>query len=311
MKKGRVLVTGASGFIASHLIPLLRKVDYQVIECDKKLGQDLAELKSLAGIDFVVHLASYSNIKGAIDNLLESTYNDLYLGVKLLELAHRARIKKFIFPSSAVLYGDAPTPWTENLPVITKEPYSLQKAAMENYCRYYAQIGLPTVILRLFQVFGENQRSNTALGKWLQLRAAGQPLPVANSKRDFVYAADVAEAILSALTSAKVGQGEVINIASGQAYSMLEIAKMLGDRINMIPQKSFETSLQLGNIQKAKQLLNWAPKTDIKIWLKKYLNRHDHSSHYLPHVRIKKTAAVSGLKRSTTTKPQHRTKRLA
>jgi nucleoside-diphosphate-sugar epimerase len=315
----KVLVTGSSGFIASHLIPALLKTKYTVVGVDrlpnklipKQKGftfkhMDIAQLKNMKGFDYVIHLTMDSNIHGSIADPVGTTYNDLYLSVKMLELAKQAGVKKFIYPSSATLYSTQPTPWKENLPVITAEPYSLQKAALEKYCQYYAQNGLPTVVFRLFQVFGENQRVNTALGKWFQLRAEGKPLTVAPAKRDFIYAGDIAQAIIKALKSPKVGNGEIINISSGHTYTMLEVAKIYSDKIEDISQKHFETSVQLGNIQKAKLLLNWAPKTDIKIWLKKYLATYDHPSQNLSHVQLKKTAAVSRSARPATSKSKHK-----
>ena len=178
-----VLVTGASGFLASHLIPALLRADYKVTGIDRRpcslprhrrfkfVKQDISRLTSLDGVDAVIHLAFATNIPKSIADPVGTTRNNVDYGVKPLELAKQAAVKRFIFPSTASLYGDQPTPWSETLPVYPAEPYSLQKYAMERFCRYYGAKGnVPTVIFRLFQVFGENQRPDTALAKFFECR---------------------------------------------------------------------------------------------------------------------------------------------
>ncbi len=290
--KKRVLVTGASGFIASHLVPALLAAGYEVTGMDKLahalprhknfqfIRKDIAALTSLAGYDYVVHLAFATNIPKSILDPVGTTYNNIDLGVKVLELAKQAGVKKVLYPSTASLYGGQPTPWRENMAVFPGEPYSLQKYAMERFCRYYADNGLPTVVFRLFQVFGENQRQDTALAKFFRCRKEGRPIPITrttaqagfkSARRDWIYAGDIAQAFLAALKSDRAATGEVINIGTGRTYTIREIAGLISDKIEFIPKRGFESDKHLADITKAKKLLGWSPRTDVKVWLKKFV----------------------------------------
>ncbi len=291
MKK--VLVTGASGFIASHVVPALLKAGYSVTGIDRLpckkippqanfefIQKDLADVDSLEGFDYLIHLSFATNIPKSILDPIGTTYNNLDLGVKTLELAKQAGIKKFLYPSTASLYGSQPTPWKEDLRVYPAEPYSLQKYGLEMFCEYYAKNGLPTVIFRLFQVFGENQREDTALYKFYMCRKEGKPIPITqttaqagfqSAKRDFVYTGDIAQAFIKAIESDKVGAGEIINIASGYTYTMKEVAEIISDKIEFIPKRGFESDEHWADISKAKALLDWKPETDIKVWMKEFV----------------------------------------
>lgn len=291
MTKGKVLVTGASGFIASHMVPALIKAGYSVTGLDRLpctyiplsehysfIQKDIEDVTDIKGFDYVIHLAFMTSIPGCIQDPVGTTYNNVDLGVKILQLAKEAGVKKVLYPSTASLYGNQPLPWREELPAFPNEPYSLQKYTMERYLRYYAGIGLPTVIFRLFQVFGERQRQDQVLAKFFRCRKEGSPIPVTqtegggeSAKRDFVYAGDIADAFCMALASDKVGKGEIINIASGYNYSILEIAKIVSDNIQSIPRRSFDLDEHLADVSVAKKLLGWTAKTDVKDWLRSYL----------------------------------------
>ena len=87
---------------------------------------------------------------------------------RLLKLASDANIKKFIFPSTASLYGNNIIPWKEGMSADPIEPYSWQKLSCENLCKMWTiRYGLPTTTLRLYQVYGENQRKDTAIAAFM------------------------------------------------------------------------------------------------------------------------------------------------
>lgn len=289
MKK--VLVTGASGFIATNVVPALLKIGYHVTGLDrlpctnivptknyKFMQKDIEDLESVEGFDFVIHLAFATSIPGSIQDPVGTTYNNIDLGVKMLELSKRAGVKKFLYPSTASLYGNQPLPWKESMSAFPTEPYSLQKYSLERFTRYYATIGLPTVIFRLFQVFGENQRHDTALKKFFDCRREGKPIPVTETanggvspRRDFLYTDDIASAFCLALASDKVGKGEIINLASGFTYSIREVAEIISDKTVSIPRRSYDLDEHRANVSKAKELLGWKAKTDVKVWLREYV----------------------------------------
>ena len=291
MQGKKALVTGASGFIATHMVPALLQQGLDVVGVDRLpctrivpaarftfIQKDIADLDSLDGFDFVIHLAFATNIPESIRDPVGTTYNNIDLGVRTLQLAKEAGVKKFLSPSTASLYGNQPLPWREDMSAYPSEPYSLQKYAMERFCRYYATVGLPTVVFRLFQVFGENQRHDTALAKFFRCKQEGTPIPITqteagmqSAKRDFVYAGDIARAFCMALQSDAIGKGEIINIASGYNYTIREIAELISDQIAFIPKRSFDLDEHLADVALAKKLLGWTATTDVKAWLREYV----------------------------------------
>ena len=292
MKK--VLITGASGFIAHHVIPACQKRGLYVIGVDKRpvpeghaapdifIQTDVRDLgfRDLTGVSYVVHLAFTTNIPNSVRHPKETTDENIGMTVHVLEMAKDAQVKKFIFPSTASLYGNNPTPWKETMSMEPMEPYSWQKLACESLCRMYARIyGVPTVVFRFFQVFGEFQRDDTAIAAFIRLKKAGKPLTLTktrpeskfrSSQRDFIYAGDIAEAVVLALESEKTGTGEIINIASGKINTMEEVAQAMGMSIEWIPCREYETERHHADIKKAKKILGWSPRVHIIKWLTSY-----------------------------------------
>ena len=295
MKK--VLVTGSSGFIAFHAIENLINSGFKVLgvdivepknpfkECNylKKNVIDLTE-KDLDGIDYVIHLACDTNIKNSIQNPVQTTNNNLGITVKLLSLSSKKNIKKLIFPSTASMYGNNAIPWKEDMVSDPGEPYSWQKLSIEYALKMWAsRYKLPTTILRLFQVFGENQRKDTAIAHFIRQKKEKKPITLIRSsskskfktgRRDWIYVKDIAEAFKLTLLSNETGKGEIINIASGELISVEEIANTVGGEITFLPSRDYEVDDHLADVSKAKKILNWEYKTKVIPWLEDYLKKN-------------------------------------
>ena len=295
MKK--VLVTGGSGFIAYHVIENLIKSNFNVTGVDlvdpknriegcnyiKKNVSDLTE-DDLKGIDYIIHLACDTNIKNSIEKPVLTTDNNLGITIKLLALATKVKIKKFIFPSTASMYGSNKIPWNEDMISDPGEPYSWQKISIEYALKMWtSRYQLPTTILRLFQVFGENQRKDTAIAAFISQKKNNKPITLIKSsskskfktgRRDWIYVKDIAEAFKLTLTSNNTGKGEIINIASGKLISVDEIARTVGGEITFLPSRDYEVDDHLADVSKAKKVLNWEYKTDVIPWLKNHLKNN-------------------------------------
>lgn len=247
----------------------------------KKDVKDLTA-DDLRSIDYIFHLAFVTNIPHSIKNPLSTTYDNIDMTCFLLKLAAQAGIKKFLFPSTASLYGNNPVPWQENMPADPTEPYSWQKLCCEHACKMWNKCyNLPTVIFRFFQVFGENQRKDTALAAFLRFKEEGRPITLTETtaqssfrtaQRDFIYVKDLAEAVVRAAESKKTGHGEIINIGSGKITAMEDIANAIGGKIVFIPKRNFEVETHQADISLAKKLLDWAPQTDVLSWLENFVN---------------------------------------
>ncbi len=289
------LITGVSGFIAPHIVEACLNKGWNTIGVDIRdcnisnpnfqfLKRDVRELtlNDLDNIDYVFHLGFVTNIPNSVEHPLETTRDNIDMTAFFLDLSTKAKVKKFIYPSTASLYGATPPPWEESVsspdPI---EPYSWQKLACEYACKmWYERYGLPTVVFRLFQVFGENQRPDTALAAFMRSKKEGRPITLTkttaqssfkSAQRDFIYVKDIARAFILAAESENVGKGETINIGTGEVYTIEKIANVIGGEITWIPRRGYEVERHEADITKAKKLLNWSPEVDIVDWLNEFI----------------------------------------
>lgn len=287
----RVLVTGCSGFIAHHLIKECKRLGYYTVGVDKRpipkgherpdifFLTDVRDLgfRDIMGTDYVFHLAFSTNIPNSVRHPKETTWDNIDMTIHMLELAREGGVKKFFFPSTASLYSTNPTPWQEEMTPTPIEPYSWQKLSLEYACQMYSLQGLPTVIARFFQVFGEFQREDTAISAFLKAKRNSRPITLTKThaqssfksgQRDFVYAGDVARAVALLVESDATGKGEIYNVASGTVHTMEEVAKALKADVVWIARREYEVERHEGNISKL-SALGWKPTVDIIDWLNK------------------------------------------
>ena len=300
MKKA--LITGAAGFIAPHIVSefldrgwIVHGID--TVACDDFASiehdnysfelKDVRDLTSrdLEDVDYIVHLAFVTNIPNSIQNPLDTTTDNLNMTVSLLDQAQKMGVSKFLFPSTASQYGNNPIPWSETMSSDPIEPYSWQKLSCEYACKMWtACYGLPTTIFRFFQVFGENQRKDTAISAFIRSKKEGKPITLVETtaqssfrtgRRDFVYVKDLAEAVALAAISDKTGKGEILNIGCGKATTMEDVARAIGGDVTFIPRRKFEVEAHLADISKTKELLDWEPKIDILDWVSKFVKEKE------------------------------------
>ena len=286
MKK--VLITGISGFLGHHITKEFMDNGYNVIGIDKRpipsdhylphmfVQANVNDLgyRDLMDIDYVVHLAFITNIPNSVRHPEKTTHDNICMTMHLLERCKEAKVKRVLFPSTASLYSHNPTPWTEDMPPLPIEPYSWQKLSLEYACKLYDN----TIITRFFQIYGEQQREDTALYAFLKAKEDGRPISLTKTlaqsssrsgQRDFVYAGDVAKAVRLLIEKGKLG--EIYNISSGQVNTMKDIAKAIGAKVQWIPRRHWEVEKHHGDISKITEL-GWTPKTDVLTWLKEYAN---------------------------------------
>ena len=286
MKK--VLITGISGFLGHHITKEFMDNGYNVIGIDKRpipsdhylphmfVQANVNDLgyRDLMDIDYVVHLAFITNIPNSVRHPEKTTHDNICMTMHLLERCKEAKVKRVLFPSTASLYSHNPTPWKEDMPPLPIEPYSWQKLSLEYACKLYDN----TIITRFFQIYGEQQREDTALYAFLKAKEDGRPISLTKTlaqsssrsgQRDFVYAGDVAKAVRLLIEKGKLG--EIYNISSGQVNTMEDIAKAIGAKVQWIPRRHWEVEKHHGDISKITEL-GWTPKTDVLTWLKEYAN---------------------------------------
>jgi nucleoside-diphosphate-sugar epimerase len=244
----KFLVTGGAGFIGSHLVTALRDRAADVVVLDnfstglevnlpeavtvvKGHAGDSAILEGiLPGCAAVFHLAAVSSVQASMDNPLEVHNLNLTTTLALLEAARKHKVKRFVFSSSAAVYGD--THGERALETMKPEPlshYAVQKLAGEHYCQVYARLyGLEAVSLRYFNVFGSRQCSDSpysgVIARFIDAaRQARAPTIFGDGSqtRDFCPVADVVSANLAAATKpAGHVAGGIFNIGSGHSVSI-------------------------------------------------------------------------------------------
>ncbi|MEZ0089016.1 NAD-dependent epimerase/dehydratase family protein [Streptacidiphilus sp. EB129] len=256
----RALVTGAAGFIGSHLCEHLLAGGDSVVGVDAMtdyydplrkernlaglLGRerfgfvrgDLLELPLeplLAEAEVVYHLAGQPGVRGSWgEQFAVYLERNVQATQCLLEAARTAPPRRFVYASSSSVYGDAESyPVTETLRPRPLSPYGVTKLAAEHLCELYRTChGIPTVSLRLFSVYGPRQRPDMAFARLVPAAFSGEPFPLhgdGEQTRDFTYVRDVVTAMRRAALCDWTG---VANVGgSGRAVSMNQVIAIVSE----------------------------------------------------------------------------------
>jgi UDP-glucose 4-epimerase len=290
----RALVTGAAGFIGSHIVDALIARGDEVICIDDESApqndqfywrndtlniindiRDVSLRKYYNDVDVVFHLAARSRIQPTVNNPSECFSVNVLGTQEVLEASRIAGVKRVVYSASSSYYGHASfPPFFEYAPKGCATPYSLSKWQGEEVCDLYTKLyGLSTVSLRYFNVYGPREplRGEYApvMGLFRRQKAAGQPMTVVGDgkqRRDFTHISDAVEANL--LAAEKTNVTGPINIGTGRNYSINDLAVMIGGDRLYVPERVGETRETLANNNRARTELGWLP----KIVLEDYLN---------------------------------------
>ncbi len=299
-----ILVTGGAGFIGSHLVDRLLSEDnkvtviggqnnritvvddfsegkYSNLRKDPRLTvYDTSILGDIGhlfkGVDYVFHLAALTRPQWSIEYPEETNRVNVDGTLKILEHCRNNRVKRLVFMSSSSAYGEQETyPTAEDAPMNPMCPYALTKQIGEQYCKLFQKIyGLESNYIRPFNVYGARMNPkgvySSAVAKFIDNIHKGLPIHITGDgkqARDFVYVDDLVDMLIMAATS-KVS-GEAFNCGSGENISinnlMKTIAKLMGAEIDPIHTPPvIEPSQTLCDTRKAKELLNWSPKTSLE-----------------------------------------------
>ena len=272
----RYLITGSHGFIGSNLAEELKKTDNVLYLIDLKVGGDV-RFFDLPEVDVIFHLAAKASIPDSFSNPLEAHSHNVTATLRVLEHARKCGARVVLSSSSSV-YGDAETPTGELVQKNPLSPYAAQKLICEEYLRLYWKLGVKSVALRYFNVFGEGQeRANggysLALPIFLEQKKQGLPLTIigdGEQTRDFVYVGDVVNANLKAAEWLTKADGfAAFNIGSGKETTINQLADVVdpkGTRV-YLPPRPEPRALQ-ADISSTKKYLKWKPTVTVKQWIK-------------------------------------------
>jgi UDP-glucose 4-epimerase len=297
----RAVVTGAAGFIGSHLAEALARAGHDVVGIDsfsdgyaaalkeanaaraaeagsfRLVRADLAEAALaplLDGASIVFHLAARAGVRGSWGREFDRYARDNLLATqRLLEAARGLSLSRFVFASSSSVYGDARSlPVDEAAPTDPVSPYGATKLAAEHLARiYHRSFGVPVVALRLFTVYGPRQRPDMAFHKFFRAVLADEPIEVfgdGSQTRDFTFVGDAVGAIVAA-AEAPGAAGETVNVGGGSRVTLRESIGLIGEiagrapRVEYRPAARGDAAHTFASVAKAERLLGYRPKTSL------------------------------------------------
>ncbi len=308
---GSVLVTGAAGFIGSHVSEalvergtpvigldnfdpyydrrikrlnvsrLLESDRFQLIEGNIRDTEVLADLFERGAIEGVIHLAARAGVRPSIHRPLDYVSTNVDGTMVLLEAARIHNVDRFVFGSSSSVYGEAnEMPLSEEQRVDRPiSPYAATKVAGEALCHAHHHLyGLPVVALRFFTVYGPRQRPDLAINKFVRLLEAGKPIPQygdGSSSRDYTYIEDIARGVLAAYDSDL--EWAIINLGSSSPIRLDEMIRAVADsvgveaHIELRDDQPGDVPRTYASVEKALRLLNWEPRWKLAEGLREFV----------------------------------------
>jgi nucleoside-diphosphate-sugar epimerase len=304
---GKFLVTGGAGFIGSNICKRLvsqgcfvRVVDNLITGKKSNLAEVMDKIEfiqadmgdsevaqsAMKDIDAVLHQGALPSVPRSVDDPAATHKHCVDATFTLLLAARDAGVKRFVYAASSSAYGDTPTlPKVETMPPSPLSPYAVGKLVGEYYCSVFFQVfGLETISLRYFNVFGPQQdpasQYAAAIPAFVAAILKGQPPTIygdGDQSRDFTYVDNVVDANLLA-ARAKRTEGEVVNIACGQAVTVNEIIaminKLLGKNVKprYVAPRAGDVKHSLADITAAKKLIDFTPSIQFEDGLRKAIN---------------------------------------
>ncbi len=297
----RVVVTGAAGFIGSHLSERLLAAGHEVVGIDSfadyyekaRKEQNLETSRSndrfhfaaadlvdadldplLDGAAVVYHLAGQPGVRPSWGNLFDRYVRDNVIATqRLLEALKEAPIKRLVFAGSSSVYGDAERfPTKETALPRPVSPYGVTKLAAEHLTLLYTRnFGIPAVSVRYFTVYGPRQRPDMAFSRFMQAMTAGEDIEVfgdGEQTREFTYVSDAVDGTIKASTADVVGQ--IFNLGGGSRVTVnkvlatLEEISGLSVRRQNLPAAPGDPRHTGASINLARERLGWEPRVSLR-----------------------------------------------
>lgn len=296
------IVTGAAGFIGSHLVEALLNQGKHVIGVDqfndyydpalkrKNIShfEDHPAFKLIEGdiqfldwtallldVEVVYHQAAQAGVRASWGQGFRSyTERNINATQVLLEAAKDAKhLKRLVFASTSSVYGEAETlPTDESICPQPVSPYGITKLAAERLCwLYYKNFGVPVTALRYFTVYGPRQRPDMAFHKFFKSVLLEQAIPIygdGQQTRDFTFISDAIAANLAAATVPEA-IGEIFNIGGGSRVVLAEVIDTMEKVVGRpIPRKHIETAMgdarhTAADVSKAQKILGYQPQVSL------------------------------------------------
>jgi len=313
-----ILVTGGAGYIGSHTSIALLKAGYSVIIADNFFNsrpEMIQKIEQLAGkkvifyevdvtneqavnqifihhqIDGIIHFAGLKAVGESVKKPLEYYYNNVLSTLVLAKACHKYGVDKFVFSSSATVYGDNKVPFVETMDLLpTTNPYGETKVMSERILTDFGKVNpnFSVSLLRYFNPVGAHESGligeapngipnnlmpyigQVAKGKLERLRVFGNDYPTVDGTgvRDYIHVMDLAEAHVAALEHLTPGVN-IYNLGTGKGTSVLELVKAFEDAngitipYEVVARRPGDIAECYADVSKAKRELGWEAKRDI------------------------------------------------
>ncbi|MCD6562698.1 MAG: GDP-mannose 4,6-dehydratase [Thermoproteales archaeon] len=295
----KILITGTSGFIGSHLLEYLKTQELDIyllqryvtgryvqgtnvktVFADLRNSVDIKNVVRMVQPDYVIHFAAISPVAYSYTHPQETIETNFLGTVNLAEgcLREVPHFKQFLFASTSETYGNGPVPKREDTVQVPNSPYAVGKLAAEKYLLYMKEAyDFPITILRNFNTYGRKRNKHFFVERTItqmltsDVVKLGDPTPV----RDFIYVDDHVNAYLTCLGNEKA-IGEIFNFCTGKKNKLIDVVDLISKLTDFegdvkwytIPARPLDIKVLYGDYSKAKNMLGWYPKYSLEEGLK-------------------------------------------
>jgi len=264
----------------------LNNPNYKLYRDDIRNREILKQIFDENSIDVVIHLAAMAGVRPSIENPVLYQEVNCMGTQNILEEMKAHGLKKLVMASSSSVYGNTKeVPFREDMIVdFAISPYAATKKANEVMTHVYHKLfDFNIIMLRFFTVFGPRQRPDLAINKFTGLMLNGEEIPMfgdGTTSRDYTYIDDIVDGIYKSSKYVCDNENvyEILNLGNSNPVSLKEMIEIIGEvlgvtpNIKQLPMQPGDVDRTFADVSKAKRLINYAPKTDFKTGIEKFVN---------------------------------------
>jgi len=301
LSQGRALVTGATGFIGSHLVRRLVADGVAVhalssavssiypsrlVELRDQITMHEGNLTDRSAMDAIVdrvqpthvfHLGAYTHVGKSWQRVDECIQANIQGTVNLLQALDGSGYERFVYTGTSEIYGGVDVPFREDMPVRPISPYAVSKYAGEHFSRLFSlSYSWPIVCVRPFNAYGPAQSPDRVIPEIIVRAARGQPLRMTEGRqtREFNFVEDLVDGFVRAGTTPGI-EGEIFNLGCGEEVAIRDLALMILDimgnpieaELGALPERPTEIMRMYSDSTKARERLGWEPAVQLRVGL--------------------------------------------
>lgn len=286
IKKYKILLTGDKGFIGTHLKEKLKKLEHEVYGFDIKTSplEDVRSIFKVMNVfnkvkpEIVIHLAALTGVRESVKNSQDYFETNVTGTSYVIERAKRCNVRKFLFASSSSVYGEQQPPLRENMICDCQlSPYAFSKKSGELICKSMTGKEMSIVVFRPFTVYGENGREDMVISKIIKAGKTGKVFYKygdGNSSRGYTNVHDLVDGIVKLIDYEPQDNFEIFNLGGQEVIKLNDLIEIVKSEFPNLKVEETRRNLvdvvdSFADISKAKRLLDWEPKRNFIVEIKK------------------------------------------